>query len=108
MSESEKSWLRAYVRRDKLLLVTGEDATGLGNAANVIRFSKCPGKDYSAALQKDFDAATPDREHEFLESLKAEACDPRGCFASCSPLRSLELTASLTCFSQTSRGCVGE
>ncbi len=72
ISDSEKSSLRAYLAGNKVLLITGEDATGIGNAANVIRFSKCPGKDYSAALQKDFDAATPDREHEFLKSLKAE------------------------------------
>jgi len=71
MSESEKSWLRAHVGEGKVLLVTGEDATGLGNLANVIHFSKCPGKDYSAALQKDFGAATPDRENEFLENLKS-------------------------------------
>jgi hypothetical protein len=73
LGEGEKSWLRGYVRRDKLLLVTGEDATGLGDRANVIRISKCPGKDYSASLQKDFAASTPDREHKFLESLKADA-----------------------------------
>lgn len=72
ISDSEKSSLRAYLAGNKVLLITGEDATGIGNAANVIRFSKCPGKDYSAALQKDFDAATLDREHEFLKSLKAE------------------------------------
>jgi hypothetical protein len=53
-------------------VITGEDATGLRSTANVIRWSQCPGRDYSAALQKDFDAVTPDREHEFLESLKAE------------------------------------
>jgi hypothetical protein len=72
MSESERPSLRSYLRENKLLLITGEDATGVGNAANVIRFSKCPGKDYSAALRKDFDAATPDRERDFLESLKSE------------------------------------
>jgi hypothetical protein len=72
MSDSEKSSLRTYLGGNKLLLITGEDATGIGNKANVIRFSKCPGKDYSAALQKDFDAVTAEREHEFLESLKAE------------------------------------
>jgi len=72
ISDSEKSSLRAYLAGNKVLLITGEDATGIGNAANVIRFSKCPGKDYNAALQKDFDAATPDREHEFLKSLKAK------------------------------------
>jgi hypothetical protein len=72
MSDSEKSSLRTYVGGNKVLVVTGEDATGMGNSANVIRFSKCPGKDYSAALQKAFDASTPEREHEFLKSLKAE------------------------------------
>ena len=72
LSDSEKSSLRAYAARDKVLLITGEDATGIGPAANVIRFSKCPGKDYSAALQKDFDAVTPDRERDFLENLKSE------------------------------------
>jgi hypothetical protein len=72
MSDSERASLRTYVGANKVLLVTGEDAIGVGNAANVIRFSKCPGKDYSAALQKDFDATTPDREHDFLESLKAD------------------------------------
>lgn len=73
MSDSEKSLLQAYVEKNKVLVITGEDATGIGHAPSVIRFSKCPGKDYSAALQKDFGAATPDREHEFLESLKSEA-----------------------------------
>jgi hypothetical protein len=72
ISESEKALLRTYVGGNKVLLVTGEDATGLQEAANVLRFSKCPGKDYSAAVQKDFDAASPDQEHEFLEGLKAE------------------------------------
>jgi hypothetical protein len=72
LSDSEKASLRSYVGRNKVLLITGEDSTGLGNAANLIRFSKCPGKDYSAALQKDFDTASPDQAHEFLDSLKAE------------------------------------
>jgi len=73
MGDSEKSLLRAYVAKNRLLLITGEDATGIGRAPNVIQFSRRPGKDYSAALQKDFDAATPDQEHEFLENLKPEA-----------------------------------
>jgi hypothetical protein len=73
MGESERAWLRRYVERGKLLLVAGEDTTGLGDRANVIRLSKCPGKDYSASLQKDFAGSTPDQEHEFLESLKTDA-----------------------------------
>jgi hypothetical protein len=71
MSDAEKSWLRTYVGLDKIVMITGEDATGLGAAANIIRFPKCPGKDYNAALEKDFDATTPDREREFLDKLPA-------------------------------------
>jgi hypothetical protein len=73
MSQDEKTWLRGFVDGNNVLLVTGEDATGLGDKANVIRFSKCPGKNYSAALQKDFAGSTPDQEQEFLEGLKAGA-----------------------------------
>ena len=73
ISDSEKSLLHTYLDGNRILLITGEDATGIPSAANVMRFSKCPGKDYSAALEKDFDAATPDLEHQFLASLKAEA-----------------------------------
>jgi hypothetical protein len=72
LNETEKSSLRSYVAKSKTLLITGEDATGLGDAKFVIRFRKCPGKDYSAALQKDFDAASPDQEPDFLVSLKSE------------------------------------
>ena len=88
----------------KVLLITGEDATGIGNAANVIRFSKCPGKDYSAALQKDFDAATPDREHELLESLKAETAVR----VVASPLLATSIArvnGNPHVFSRTLRGC---
>jgi len=69
LSDVEKSWLHNYAKENKTLLITGEDATGLGNSANVIRFSKCPGKDYSSALQKDFEGTSPDREQAFLDRL---------------------------------------
>jgi hypothetical protein len=72
MTESEKEWVRGYVNGGKTLVITGEDATQLGPVANVIRFGKCPGKDYYVALQKDFAGSTPNQEHEFLEGLKSE------------------------------------
>jgi hypothetical protein len=72
MNDGEKAWVRKYVDGGKMLLITGEDATQVGTAANVVRFSKCPGKDYYAALEKDVAGSNPDQEHEFLESLKAE------------------------------------
>jgi len=72
MNGDERSWLRSYLAGNKVLLVTGEDATGIADAANLIHFRVCPGKDYSDALQKDFAAVTPDREGEFLNRLKSE------------------------------------
>jgi hypothetical protein len=72
MNEVEKASVRKYVDGGKILVITGEDATQVGAAPNVIRFGKCPGKNYYAALEKDVAGATPDQEREFLESLKSE------------------------------------
>jgi len=72
LSDNEKAWLRKYVEGGNTLAITGEDATQLGAAAGVVRFSKCPGKDYYAALQKSVAESTPDQEHEFLRSLKVD------------------------------------
>jgi hypothetical protein len=72
LSEAERAWVRKYVDGGKRLVITGEDATQVGGVAGVVRFGKCPGKDYYAALQKSVAEASPDLEHEFLESLKAE------------------------------------
>ncbi len=73
MNSDEKAWVRKYVDSGKTLVITGEDATQLGAAANVVRFSECPGKKYYATLKKDFDSANPDQEREFVDSLKSEA-----------------------------------
>ena len=73
MNEGERAWLRKYVGGGKTLVITGEDVTHIGAGANVIRFGTCPGKDYYAALQKSVEESNPDREHEFLTSLKTEA-----------------------------------
>jgi hypothetical protein len=69
-SEEERTWFGKYVNAGKTLVITGEDATQLGAAANVVRFSKCPGKDYYASLQQNIAGTKPDREREFLASLK--------------------------------------
>src|ERR1700733_12318968 len=72
MSDDERSLLRSYLGGNRILVVTGEDATGIVDGASLIHFRACPGKDYSDALQKDFAAVTSDREDEFLNSLKSE------------------------------------
>jgi hypothetical protein len=70
VGDAEKSWLRNYVQAGKTLVITGQDATGFGTADNVVRFSKCPGADYSAALRTNFESATPELEQGFLARLK--------------------------------------
>jgi len=69
-SEQERAWFRKYVNAGKTLVITGEDATQLGAAANVVRFTRCPGNDYYALLQQDIVGTNPDREREFLASVK--------------------------------------
>jgi hypothetical protein len=72
LAEEERESLRKYVNGGRTLVITGEDATQLGAVANVVRFGKCPGKQYYAELQKNFEGSNPDQEHEFLDSLKTE------------------------------------
>jgi hypothetical protein len=50
--------------------VSATDSTELGDVQHVVRFPSCPGKAYSAALEKDFEQASPDSQQEFLASLQ--------------------------------------
>jgi hypothetical protein len=70
IGDGEKVWAREYVDSGNTLVITGEDATHFAPAANVIRFSQCPGMHYYAALQKSVAESTPDLESDFLQSLK--------------------------------------
>jgi Glycosyl hydrolase-like 10 len=83
MSDAEKSWLRKYVDGGRKLVITGEDATQLDgsdsrgrlsprspDAKNVVRFDKCVGAEYFAALKKNFDETAPEQEQAFLDLLK--------------------------------------
>lgn len=72
MSAEERISVRKFVEGAKTLVITGEDATQLPAATNVVRFSKCPGKQYYAALEKSVAASMPEQEREFLQSLKAD------------------------------------
>lgn len=69
LSADEKSELQVFVNEGKKLVTTGNDATGISDAANVARFTEDPGKMYETALQKDFEHVSPDSEGSFLESL---------------------------------------
>jgi len=69
LGEGEKSWLQAFAGQGKLV-ITGTDATGIVSSQSVVRLPACPGKAYNAALEKDFEGASPDSQHEFFESLQ--------------------------------------
>ncbi|MBZ5682664.1 MAG: hypothetical protein LAO24_21430 [Acidobacteriia bacterium] len=69
-SESERNGLRAFVGNEKRLVITGTDATGLDASAPATRFPNCPGKAYDAALEKDFEHASPGSQQQFLDALK--------------------------------------
>jgi hypothetical protein len=70
VDDAERRALEDYVSGGKTLVITGRDPLGLGGRAHVIRFSKCPGAEYFAALTKDFNRASPGAEREFLEKIK--------------------------------------
>ena len=71
LNDPERSWLQHYVASGKKLIVTGTDVTQLAPASNVIRFRHCPGKEYMAALERDFEHTTPDSQAALLKNLKS-------------------------------------
>lgn len=70
LSAEEKNQLQTFVGSGKKLVITGTDATGIGDAAKVVRFAQDPGKTYELELQKDFEHTSPDLERTFLDSLQ--------------------------------------
>ena len=69
LGEKEKDWLREYAGR---IVISGADATGLGNSQRVVRLADSPGEAYSAALEKDFEHASLslDSQQAFFDSLQ--------------------------------------
>ena len=72
MDDEEKSALRAFVQKGGKLVVTGEDATGLPAGKNVVRFERCPGKNYLEKLGTDMRSADPESETAFLDVLQGK------------------------------------
>jgi len=70
LGDREKSWLQAYAAQGNRLVITGTDATGIATSQKVVRFPACPGKAYNAALEKDFEQASPDSQQAFFDSLQ--------------------------------------
>jgi len=72
LDDREKSILKGFVSRGGRLIVTGTDATGLGDAANILRFPTRPDAAYMAELRKDALQADPSTKADFLHSLGSE------------------------------------
>lgn len=69
LGDEEKKSLREFAAHGKLV-INATDATGIGDSAGVMRFSDDPGRAYNAALEKDFDHASPSWQQTFLDSLQ--------------------------------------
>jgi hypothetical protein len=54
LNDQERDRLRKFVEQRHNLVITGTDATQLGETANVTRFPRCPGNVYMSALEGDF------------------------------------------------------
>ena len=70
ISDDERALLGKYAASGRTVVITGEDATQLGERPNIIRLKSLVGAEYFAKLQKNFDSTTPDEESQFLNSLK--------------------------------------
>ncbi len=70
LSDGEKNWMQSFAAHGNRLVITGTDATGMGDSQNAVRFVTCPGLAYNAELEKDFEHASPDSEAAFLSSLR--------------------------------------
>jgi len=70
LDESEQKWLKDFVASGKKAVVTGTDVTEFGDSPGVVRMRDCPGKAYTAALEKDFEHSSPDSQREFFTSLQ--------------------------------------
>jgi hypothetical protein len=69
LSSAEKDLLAKYASGGNTVVITGNDATGLGTQANVVRLSPCPGKAYMRSAEQDFDHADPHQEQQLLKSV---------------------------------------
>jgi hypothetical protein len=73
LGDLERSGLQHYVAGGKKLIITGADVTQLAPASNVIRIQDCPGRQYMAALESDFEHTTPNSQAAFLKNLPSVA-----------------------------------
>lgn len=73
LSPEEKIALTAYVESGGKLVITGENATGLGASQRVIILPDCPGKAHLAAVEKDMTVVNHGSEQVFFSGLATKA-----------------------------------
>ena len=73
LSAEENNWLAHYANGRNRLIITGTDATQVGDKVNVTRFPQCPGKAYMEALHADFEHTAPEQQQQFLKALPSDS-----------------------------------
>jgi hypothetical protein len=68
LNDDERKQISKFASAHRLV-VTGQDATGIDANVNIARFRDCPGKKYLSELERDFAAASPTSQDEFLRAL---------------------------------------
>ena len=71
--KDEKSLLKQFASKGGRLVITGTDATGLGDSDGVAKFSECPARAYFDGLSKDFVAGSNAPPAAFLAGVRVEA-----------------------------------
>ena len=70
LNDDEKNALKNLASTGTRLVITGADATQVGDSKDVVRFGEDPGRAYNAMLEKDFESASPDSQQRFFDSLR--------------------------------------
>jgi hypothetical protein len=71
LDDHERQAAAYFAKSGGKLVITGTDATGLGDQKSVVRFKDCPGKAYAQALESNFADTAPSSQAAFLGSLPA-------------------------------------
>ena len=71
LDDRERQAVADFAKLGSKLVITGTDATGLGDQKNVVRFRDCPGKAYTHSLESNFADTAPSSQTAFLENLPA-------------------------------------
>ncbi len=72
LSATEKQTLKGFNKQGGQLIITGQDATELGDVRQIVRMPDCPGKSYLAGLQHDFLQGSREVPEPFVNALKPE------------------------------------